>query len=647
MIERIDKQTALQELGWIFKKILPAAGLPERPAQLELSQRMLDAMLDRHIALCEAGTGIGKTYAYLTAAIVYNKYRKLAGWPVKPVCISTCSIALQEAIVNEYLPTLNRALLRAGMLERPAMAAIRKGKTHYVCDQRLKRRLQTVDRQQKNPRELAALKSMQKLLDMDGASHLSSFDKRQICVPRSCTCKKESCRYLGYLDSCSSERYAIQICNHNLLLADAVHRGTGKKPVLPDCCCVIIDEAHKLPDIAREMFGYTLSAADIEDMAAMLLGEGYQLAAEELTNSAVELVAMLNKPWDETAEVNAFMKPVEKMARKLKVIKRNLQGILRQGIKNRLCELADFCDWFLSRPKQLLLYTAAAEDDGIHLGISPLNIGWLLGYRLWNRQMPIVLTSGTLSVAGDFRRFRNAAGLLQRYKVRESVAESPFDYEKNCLLYLPEKCPAIHSEKYLDDMAVAIKQLLQAARGHALALFTSYLDLAGVKECFEDKGMDFPLFIMGRNRLDMAERFRAQSGGVMLAAGAAWEGMDFPGDCVSLLVIPRLPFPFPDAKAEQEQAEYESLSDYIKTVVVPDMQIKLRQGFGRAIRTETDSCVVAVLDERAAKDHGRYFEAMQEALPAMPITGSLAEVEKFIKAVKPESYFAEASHAEC
>ncbi len=641
MIREIDKQAALRELERIFKEILPAVGLPERSSQLELSKRMLEAMLNRQIALCEAGTGIGKTYAYLAAAIVFNKYRSLAGWPVKPIGISTCSIALQEAIVQEYLPTLNRALYRAGLLNQPQTAVIRKGKAHYVCDQRLNRRFRAVNQEQKNPEDLAALLSMKKKLDMDNVSSLSSFDKRQICVPRACRCKRKSCRYMNFLDGCCSERYAIQICNHNLLLADAIHRGSGKNPILPDCCCVIVDEAHKLPDIARDMFGFTLSTADIEEMEAMLLEEGYTLAAEELASSAADLCKLLAEPWDEVVEIKVFEKPMDKMLRRLKVIKRKLQGVLHKSVRDRLAELVNICDWFLSKPKQLLLYTAEAEDGGTKLGISPLNIGWLLGYRLWNRQQPFVLTSGTLSVAGDFSRFRDAAGLLQRYRVRESVAESPFDYEHNCLLYLPESCPTIHSDSYLDDLTAEIIRLFEAACGHALVLFTSYADLSEVKERLEIEKMPYPLFVMGRSRFDTAERFKAQSGGVLLAAGAAWEGMDFPGDTVSLLVIPRLPFPFPDAKAEREREEYETLSDFIRTVVVPDMQIKLRQGFGRAIRTEADSCVVAVLDERA-KGGGKYFAAMQEALPSgIPITDSLAEVERFMREVKPESYFQE------
>ena len=142
MLKETDKQAAQKELAKIFGEIMTAAGLPERAAQAELSKKMLAAMLDNNIALCEAGTGIGKTYAYLAAAFVFNKYRRLAGLPLKPICISTCSIALQEAIVKEYLPTLNRALLSAGLISKPAMAAVRKGKQHYACDIRLRRRFE-------------------------------------------------------------------------------------------------------------------------------------------------------------------------------------------------------------------------------------------------------------------------------------------------------------------------------------------------------------------------------------------------------------------------------------------------------------------------------------------------------------------------
>ena len=136
----------------------------------------------------------------------------------------------------------------------------------------------------------------------------------------------------------------------------------------------------------------------------------------------------------------------------------------------------------------------------------------------------------------------------------------------------------------------------------------------------------------------MTEQFRQTPGAVLLATGAAWEGFDFPGDCVSLLVIPRLPFAYPDALKEREREQYGSLHQFIQSVAVPEMQIKLRQGFGRAIRTETDTCVIAILDERAGRRR-RYSDAVREALPEMRTTGSLREVTKFLRERKPEGYF--------
>ena len=145
---------------------------------------------------------------------------------------------------------------------------------------------------------------------------------------------------------------------------------------------------------------------------------------------------------------------------------------------------------------------------------------------------------------------------------------------------------------------------------------------------------------MGRNAVHTTEQFKSHPGSVLLATGAAWEGFDFPGDCVSLLVIPRLPFPCPDAMKEKEREQYDTLHAFLRAVVVPEMQIKLKQGFGRAIRTETDTCVVAILDERAALGR-RYFEDVKAALPEMRITGSERVVEQFIRSVKPADYFRE------
>ena len=284
----------------------------------------------------------------------------------------------------------------------------------------------------------------------------------------------------------------------------------------------------------------------------------------------------------------------------------------------------------------------AAEDDrgGTMLCATVSDLTEQFRQTLWRQRTPMILTSGTMAVGRDFRRFKEDTGLLTDSRVRESVAPSPFAYSENCLLYLPRLPPCQDSGRYYEELAKEIAALLDAAHGHALVLFTSYAAMSAVKERLRDRGMIYPLFTLGRNAVHTTGQFKSTPGSVLLATGVAWEGFDFPGDCVSLLVIPRLPFPMPDALKEKERERYPDLHSFLRAVVVPEMQIKLKQGFGRAIRTETDTCVVAILDERAA--HGRrYFRDILTALPEMPVTNSIQEVERFIRAVKPDSYFQE------
>lgn len=188
-----------QDIDHVFRDLLPAHGMVERPAQVELSHQMLDTMLNGSIALCDAGTGIGKTYAYLVAGVVFRRYRSRAGLPNQPLLISTSSIALQGAIIHDYLPFLSKVMMADGMLDSPLRAVLRKGKSHYVCDARLMKRLQTANLDRKNPLAKAALLSMRDHLDLDMAPHLSGYDRERICVPPTCDCGKTECRYLCYL----------------------------------------------------------------------------------------------------------------------------------------------------------------------------------------------------------------------------------------------------------------------------------------------------------------------------------------------------------------------------------------------------------------------------------------------------------------
>ena len=637
-MKKYTHEKAHEEIDYIFKTLLPQRGMAERPEQIRLCHSILDAMLDGSIALCDAGTGIGKTFAYLTAGILHGKCRAAEGKPQRPILISTSSIALQSAIQKEYLPLLSSVLLSEGLISAPIEAVIRKGKAHYACDARLERRVRQVEGSHKNPAARQALHPAWHVLDLDQLSGMSSYDRERICVPKRCNCRRKDCRYRCFLDACQSGQYTVQICNHNLLLADLIHRSQKKKSILPDSAAIIIDEAHKLPETARQMFGVTLNAQDFAELIRSLHVERYVLAAELLSEAVEPLAEKLSLPVEEGARFEAYQMFLERPHQILTVICRQLEGLLTRETWRLLAAVASTVSLFYFGNPEMIFYAADDDHGGAMLCGTVSELAAQIQTTLWRQEQPIVLTSGTLAVGKDFSRFRTATGLTGERPVSETVCPSPFDYQHNCLLYLPPDPTPLAAADYYDRLAAQIRQLAAASHGHALVLFTSYLAMSAVKERLQAAAMPFPVFTMSRRPARTLAAFRTAPGSILLATGAAWEGLDFAGDGVSLLIIPRLPFAYPDAVKEKEREDYPNLREFLRSVVIPEMQIKLRQGFGRAIRTETDTCAVAVLDPRAARSR-RYFQSMLEALPEMPVTGSLRAVRQFYHDRKEAGYF--------
>ena len=635
-----NRQNAHNMIDHIFHDLLPSRGMVERPEQISLSHLMLDAMVEDSIALCDAGTGIGKTYSYLAAGMTFLHCRAGSGQKFRPILISTSSIALQNAVQTEYLPFLSDVLMEDGLLDKPLTAVIRKGKSHYICDYRLERRLGQLDLSKKNWKAGRALLSLREQLDMDAVPHLSSYDRQRVCVPQTCDCKQDGCRYLTFLEGCAEDSFPFQICNHNLLLADAVHRGTGRSPILPDAPAIIIDEAHKLPDAARQLFGTTLNAQDIQALIRSLRREKFLLAAETLAELSAPLLRLMNQPFEDGRAINSFVRLLVAPARNLHIIRKQLHGLLSTSTHRQMKKLTATMELFISENAGVVFYAMEDQRGGTMLCAAPADLNAQLRGTLWDQEHAAILTSGTLAVGQDFHHFKEETGLLAEGRVTESVSISPFDYQANCLLYLPLHPPELMSSGYFDELAAEIAALMDACWGHALVLFTSYAAMSAIKERLAEMHLPWEIFTLGRNAVHTTQQFKDAPGSVLLATGAAWEGFDFPGDCVSLLVIPRLPFSRPDAMNEKKRAEYPDLRSFIRAVVVPEMQIKLKQGFGRAIRTETDTCVIAILDERAVPGQ-RHYEAMRTTLPEMRETGSLEDVVEFIYQVKGPDYFRE------
>lgn len=284
-------ERAHAEVERIFRVILPESGLTVREEQIALCHSMLDSLLHNTISLCDAGVGIGKTYAYLVACILARKYSIQLS---RPLVISTSSVALQEAILGEYPPFLSKVLLSSGVIDEPLTAYLRKGKERFVCDERLSQRLKAVAGTKKNAKQLEALRSLMLRYDLDTVTGLSEFDRRQVCVPKACpkSCaRKDTCRYHVYLHQAQSGPAMIQICNHNYLLADAEHRRQGFHPLLKGYGILVVDEAHKLWDAACQMYGEALSSQDFEELTNLLEKEKCSQAVHTLREKSAHFAA--------------------------------------------------------------------------------------------------------------------------------------------------------------------------------------------------------------------------------------------------------------------------------------------------------------------------------------------------------------------
>ena len=656
MFYKVEYQKrAHQEVEKIVRVLLPEQGLAVREEQIRLCHEMLDTLLGERIALCDAGVGIGKTYAYLVACVLMRKYSILMernSLPKQhPVVVSTSSIALQKAILSEYVPFLSRVLVEQGIIQTPLRAVVRKGKEHFVCDNRLEQRIEAIRYKQKNAVQREALLSLRKHYDMDIVKDLSGFDRRLVCVPKFCPREcpgRQMCRYQRYLEESKKQDVFLQICNHNYLLADAFHRREEYKPLLADYRALVVDEAHKLPEAARQMFGKNLCMDDIREIAYYLEREHQNVEARTLKTGMYSIFTIIREShmfshgikenFQLTGECEFCLwegiQMIERMMEQLK-------GVVPKWVLNRLQEAKEVLECFLQKNSKYVLHLRMDKEKIPVLCAASREIPQLLREMLWDREqaLSVILTSGTLKAGKGFARTLQMTGLEGRTDVQSYVAESPFAYEENCLLYLPKtlrKCKR-GSREEVEMVAGQIHSLICSTYGHTLVLFTSYTLMGSVYQILRD-GIPFPMVEVWRHSQEEILRFKTMENAVLFAAGSCWEGVDFPGDMVSSLIIVKLPFAVPDPISEAEKETYESLEDYIQAIIVPDMQKKLRQGFGRAIRTETDTCVVSILDFRAVKG-GKYHEDVMCALPPCQMAEELREVQDFIRSRKGVEYY--------
>ncbi len=614
-------------------------GYRPRPQQIEMAQAILDALGAGSMLAVEAGTGTGKTFAYLVPAL-------LAGGKV---IVSTGTKTLQNQLYDRDLPAV-RAALATG-----SVAALLKGRANYVCLYRLD-----------NARSEGRLESREDVARLASIAHFAattiSGDRAELAtVPEDApvwqhaTSTRENC--LGqecpkYKD-CFVMRARknalaadVVVVNHHLFFADVALRDEGISELLPSCNTVIFDEAHQLPETARLFFGETLSSAQLIELArdARLElraagGASPELdrVASKLDKAARDLRLCFTKEgarfaWTQAMREPGFTDALQALGKALEALGKPLgeQAERSEGLgacAKRAAEATGLlarvrAEGSANEVRWLELY-----GQSLQLHITPLVPAELFRKQMLDHPRAWIFTSATLAMGEDFSHFKRELG------IEDAAARtwpSPFDFARQALLYTPKGLPPDPNDPaYTEAVVKAALPVLKASRGRAFLLFTSHRALRRAHELLKDR-IDYPLLVQGTgSRSELLVRFRALGNAVLLGAASFWEGVDVRGEALSVVLIDKLPFAPPEdpvLSARIEALRNEGGNPFMD-YQLPQAVLQLKQGAGRLIRDEEDRGVLVLCDPRLySKSYGRTVRA---SLPPMKQTRELADVQAF------------------
>ena len=618
-----------------------------RPQQIEMARAVLQAIEDRTVLICEAGTGTGKTFAYLVPAL--SKGGK--------VIVSTGTKTLQDQLFKRDIPMVRNAL------QAPVTVALLKGRANYVCHYHLERAKN--DGRFLNRDDvvyLARIESYAKTSKTGDRSGLAEVPEDATVWPQ-VTSTRENC--LGgdcpnYKDCFVMEarKQAMEadvvVVNHHLFFADVVLRDEGVAELLPACNTVIFDEAHQLPETASLFFGESVSSSQLIELARDTRIEAATSAKDNaalpeasatLEKSARDLRLQFREesgrqPYSAAQDNAAFAAALDVAVTRLTELTAILeaQADRSEGLQNcwtRGMELLNGLARWEEVEDRAWVRWIEIFGGSVHLNATPLSIADIFHRQISGNRRAWIFTSATLSVQGNFSHYQREMGLAD---AATAFWESPFDYEHQALLYVPEGLPEPNSEGYTSKAVDAALPLIEAAEGRAFFLFTSLRAMRTARELMESgmkkMGMDYPLLMQGEgSRTELLERFRKLGNAVLLGSQSFWEGVDVRGDALSLVIIDRLPFAPPDdpvLAARIETINAEGRNAFME-YQLPQAVIALKQGAGRLIRDETDRGVLMICDPRLITKH--YGKRIWRSLPPMRRTRDVAEVLEFYRQI--------------
>ncbi|MFZ6756387.1 ATP-dependent DNA helicase [Undibacterium sp. Ji50W] len=622
-----------------------------RQAQTEMAKAIADAIAGQKTLIAEAGTGTGKTYAYLIPALL---------WGGK-VVVSTGTKNLQDQLYLRDIPTIRK------VLKAPVSVALLKGRANYLCHYHLERTIQ--NGRLSSREDVGYLRDISRFIKTT-----STGDKAELArVPESAsvwslvtstkdTCMGSECQYYQDCFVMKARKEAQQadvvVVNHHLFFADVALKDTGIAELLPSANTVIFDEAHQLPETATLFFGETVSTSQVLELCRDVLAEGLSHARDGA--EWAKLVAPVERaardlrlafPQDVVRYSIDQIAPSSPFFEALETLKTCMQDMI--AVLEKQAERAETLEQ--CRVRSILLAEQYekwnAADDGksgdyvlwveafstsLQLHRTPLSIAPIFNKQREGVPRAWIFTSATMAVKNDFSHYVSQMGLWDE---PARTWASPFNYQEQGYLYVPNGMPQPNSYEYMDAVIDAALPVIEAAGGRTFLLCTTLKAVKHsaerLREEFQKRGLDFPLFVHGdAGRTELLDRFRAAGNGVLIGSQSFWEGVDVRGEALSLVIIDKLPFSPPDdpvLSARIAAMEKKGLNGFVHHQL-PEAIINLKQGAGRLIRDEGDRGVLMICDPRLiSKPYGK---RVWQSLPSFARTRELSDVLAFFQKIK-------------
>jgi ATP-dependent DNA helicase DinG len=602
------------------------------------------AFADTGALLAEAGTGTGKTLAYLVPAVQCGRR----------VVVSTATRNLQEQIARKDVPFLQERLGLA------FSAMTMKGRENYLCLHRL-------DEFRAAPR-FAFVEEIEPFGHVERwAGTTATGDRAEVPgLPdgvrfwREINARSDTClgRRCPVYDDCHlvrmrrrAEETQVLIVNHHLLFADLAVKTGDFGQVIPDYDCLVLDEAHKVEDIATQYFGRRFSSWQLKDLAEDALRQAAATRVTRRVLSAVEAVqrrggelfGLLRSAGEGRFRLESSGRQMDAAVataelrgeiRRLQIMLGELAGAGEEedekiaGLRRRCEDAADDLQETVRGDDPAFVRWFEIRGSGVILHASPIDVSEPLKRFLFEPTRTAVVTSATLTVARSFRFVRTRLGLEEAGEIR---VESPFDYQEQAVIFLPQGLPEPKEPGFIPEACHVVRRLLEITAGRSFLLFTSFAHLQAMRDLLEEES-DYRLLVQGdQPREYLLERFQRTPNAVLLGTASFWEGVDVPGEALSLVIIDRLPFAVPDdpllsARLDAiRQRGGEPFMEY----QVPEAVLALKQGAGRLIRTRKDRGILCVLDPRLTTR--RYGAAFARSLPPFRPLEDLEDVRRFFK----------------